>query len=289
MLPLEIEEIRALIDRELGRYLPPAGREPRTIHEAMRYSVFAGGKRLRPALVLLACRACGGDDKDALPAACAAEMIHTYSLVHDDLPAMDDDDMRRGKPSCHKKFGEAAAILAGDALLTLAFEVTAPLPEIALEFAAGAGTDGMIGGQIADLEAEGIGALPAGQLEEVIERIHTRKTAALIRAGVRAGGIAAKAQDDEMTALTRYGECLGLAFQITDDILDMTGSEEAMGKAVRKDIQRGKLVHPAVFGLEESRRRARGLVSEAEESLSIFGDRGKILRALAKFVIDRTS
>ena len=172
MLP-EIEEIRTLVDGELDRCLPSADTEPCMIHQAMRYSVFAGGKRLRPALVLLACRACGGADGDALPAACAVELIHTYSLIHDDLPAMDDDDMRRGKPSCHKKFGEAAAILAGDALLTFAFEIAAQDPAISAELAAGAGTAGMIGGQAADLEAEGSSErCSSGELKKTIERIH---------------------------------------------------------------------------------------------------------------------
>lgn len=289
MLP-EIEEIRTLVDGELDRCLPPADTEPRMIHQAMRYSVFAGGKRLRPALVLLACRACGGADGEALPAACAVELIHTYSLIHDDLPAMDDDDMRRGKPSCHKKFGEAAAILAGDALLTFAFEIAAQDPAISAELAAGAGTAGMIGGQAADLEAEGSSErCSSGELKKTIERIHMYKTAALFRASVRAGAIASGASHSQLSAITRYSECLGLAFQITDDILDITGSQEAMGKAVRKDIQRGKLVHPAVFGLEESRKRAGELVAEADESLKVFGDKGETLSALAKFVVERTS
>ncbi len=289
MLP-EIEEIRTLIDGELDRCLPPADTEPRTIHQAMRHSVFAGGKRLRPALVLLTCRACGGTDGNALPAACAVELIHTYSLIHDDLPAMDNDDMRRGKPSCHKKFGEAAAILAGDALLTFAFEIASQYPAISRELAVGAGTAGMIGGQAADLEAEGSGEkCSSEELKKTIERIHMYKTAALFRASVRAGAIAGDASDSELSAITRYGECLGLAFQITDDILDITGTQEAMGKAVRKDLQHGKLVHPTVFGLEKSRERALGLVEEADASLKIFGDNAQTLNALARFVVERTS
>lgn len=289
MLP-EIEEIRTLIDGELDRCLPPADIEPCTIHQAMRYSVLAGGKRLRPALVLLACRACGGADNNALPAACAVELIHTYSLIHDDLPAMDDDDMRRGKPSCHKKFGEAAAILAGDALLTFAFEIIAQSPTISRELAIGAGTAGMIGGQAADLEAEDSDQkCSSEELKKTIERIHMYKTAALFRASVRAGAIAGAASDSELSAITRYGECLGLAFQITDDILDITGTQEAMGKAVRKDLQHGKLVHPAVFGLEKSRERARELVAEAGDSLKVFGNKAQTLSALAGFVIERTS
>ncbi len=290
MFPPELEDIKSLVDRELDHRLPPADRDPVSLHQAMRYSVLGGGKRLRPALVLLACRACGGNDEDALPAACAVEFIHTYSLVHDDLPAMDNDDMRRGKPSCHKKFGEAIAILAGDALLTLAFEVTAPFPAIAGELAFGAGASGMIEGQAADLEAEGMQEkFPADELRNMVEHIHIRKTAALIRASVRMGAIAANTPNEKLSALTRYGECLGLAFQIADDILDMTGSREAMGKAVGKDTQKGKLVHPAVFGLEESRKRALELSEEAVESLEIFGDEAAPLRALAEFVVERTS
>jgi len=286
----EFEDIRELVDQELGRRLPAADQRPCSLHGAMRYSVFAGGKRLRPALVLLASRICEGDDETALPAACAIELVHTYSLIHDDLPPMDDDDLRRGKPTCHKQYGEAVAILAGDALLTLAFELVAPMPAAARQLAVAAGSLGMIAGQVADMEAEGaIDRCGPEELKKKVEYIHRHKTAALIRAATRMGALAAKAGSAQLAALSRYGECLGLAFQVTDDILDMTGTEKQMGKAVGKDIARGKLVHPLAFGMEESRARAENLIVSAKEALELFLDRAEPLRALADFVLKRNT
>ena len=289
MISPEFEDIRELVDKELGRHLPGADQPPCSLHGAMRYSVFAGGKRLRPALVLLASRACDGEDAAALPAACAIELVHTYSLIHDDLPAMDDDDLRRGKPTCHKQYGEAVAILAGDALLTLAFELVAPMPGAAKELAGAAGSLGMIAGQVADMEAEGAvdRCDEPDELKKKVEYIHRHKTAALIRAATRMGALAASAGSAQLSALSRYGECLGLAFQVTDDILDMTGTEEEMGKAVGKDIVRGKLVHPLAFGMDESRDRAEALVVSAKEAVELFLDRAEPLRALADFVLKR--
>ncbi len=285
-----LSQIRTIVDTELDRILPPANTDPVTLHEAMRYTVLAGGKRLRPALTILSCRACGGRDEDSMAAACAVELIHTYSLIHDDLPSMDDDDLRRGKPSCHRQFGEAMAILAGDALLTFAFEIVASVPGAAAELARGAGASGMIAGQVADLEAEGTAdRLSRDELRTRIEFIHERKTAALITASVRAGAICAAASEEQTNALTTYGQCLGLAFQITDDILDITGSAEELGKASGKDLVRGKLVHPAIFGIEQSTLRARELVSRARDSLGVFGEEADPLREITDFVVNRTS
>jgi geranylgeranyl diphosphate synthase type II len=285
----EFEEIRTLVDQELERFLPALDQPPCSLHEAMRYSVFAGGKRLRPALVLLSNRACVGDEDAALPAACALELVHTYSLIHDDLPAMDDDDLRRGKPTCHKQFGEAVAILAGDALLTLAFELVAPMPAAAKELAGAAGSLGMIAGQVADMEAEGAAdTCSPEELKKKVEYIHRHKTAALIRAAARMGAVLASAGSAQLAALSRYGECLGLAFQVTDDILDMTGTEERMGKAVGKDIRRGKLVHPLAFGLEESKAKAKDLIVSAKEALELFLDKAEPLNLLADFVLTRS-
>jgi geranylgeranyl diphosphate synthase type II len=288
--PTELEDVRELVDKELDSSLPSADAEPRILHDAIRYSVFAGGKRLRPALVILASRACGGQDNDAMPAACAVECIHTYSLIHDDLPAMDNDDLRRGRPTSHKRFGEAVAILAGDALLTFAFELVSDTPSIVRELAFASGTAGMIAGQVADMEAEGLSrSLPPAELQNRVEYIHRHKTAALIRASLRMGALSAGASDDRLSALTGYGEYLGLAFQIIDDILDVTGTEEDMGKAVGKDIQRGKLIHPAAFGLKVSRERASNLIRNATASLEEFGEKAGPLRSLAAFVGNRSS
>ena len=277
-----------LIHRELLRLLPPAKAGPGRIHEAMRYAVFGGGKRLRPFLALAACDAAGGDRRQALPAACALEMIHTYSLVHDDLPAMDDDDYRRGRPSCHKAFGEAMGILAGDALLTRAFEVIATqtpdrrlVPALVAEVADGAGTLGMIGGQVLDIE----GLKPSPR---VVEEIHLRKTAALITSAVRAGAIAARATPARLRAVTAYGRNLGLAFQIVDDILDIFGTREQLGKTPGKDAADRKVTYPAVFGVEASRRRAERHVAAAKRALAPLGRRGAHLAALADFVFSRS-
>jgi geranylgeranyl diphosphate synthase type II len=282
-------ERRRQVDEALERWLPPQGDHPPVIHEAMRYSVFAGGKRLRPILTLLACEAVGGNAEDAMPAASALEMIHTYSLIHDDLPAMDDDDYRRGRQTCHRVYGEAIAILAGDALLTHAFRVLADLgptrllPEwrlrVIAEIAEAAGSFGMVGGQVVDILSEG----------HEIDRptllyLHNHKTGALIRASVRAGAVAGGATEEQLQALTRYGERVGLAFQIVDDILDIEGASEEMGKTAGSDLRRKKATYPAVLGLEESRRDAARLLDEARDALRPLGEKGATLAALADFV-----
>jgi geranylgeranyl diphosphate synthase type II len=288
-----LEERRLQVDEALGRYLPEAGDHPKEIHEAVRYSVFAGGKRLRPILVLAAAEAEGGQVEHALPAAAAIELIHTYSLIHDDLPAMDDDDFRRGRPTCHKVYGEALAILAGDALLTQAFILLSgesPATGIAgparlrviNEIAQAAGSRGMVGGQVVDILQEDREVDLATLLY-----LHTHKTGSLIRACLRVGGIISSAGSEQMEALTRYGDRIGLAFQIVDDILDLEGSLEALGKRAGSDLRKKKATFPGLLGLEESRQRARSLVREAKHALSIFGDRGAALGAIADYVIAR--
>jgi len=287
-------ERRTLVDAALDRRLPPADEPPPTIHEAMRYSVFAGGKRLRPMLALFGCEAVGGKLEDAMPAAVALELIHTYSLVHDDLPAMDDDDFRRGRPTCHKVYGDAVAVLAGDALLTHAFQVLADptatdVPaarrlQIVAEISAAAGSLGMVGGQTMDIQAEGKALDPTTLLT-----LHSKKTGALLRASLRVGGLAGGAGDAAMASLTRYGERLGLAFQIVDDILDIEGSSVEMGKTAGSDMRKQKATYPAVFGLEASRREAARLLAEAREAVRPLGDGGAVLVALADFVGRRRS
>jgi geranylgeranyl diphosphate synthase type II len=262
---------------------------PPRLKEAIRHSLLAPGKRLRPLLVLMATEACDGEPRVAIPAACAVEMVHTYSLIHDDLPAMDDDDLRRGLPSCHAKFGEATAILAGDALLALAFEVlaggTSP-PENAarccLELARAAGASNLVGGQVDDLAAEGA----AGGFDQ-LAHIHRRKTGALFNVCLRLGGLVGGANDEQLSALTSYGKKLGLAFQIVDDILDFQGDEIAMGKRTGKDHALGKLTFTSLMGAEESRRQAAELIDEACEELKLFGARANELDALARFVLER--
>ena len=281
------------VNRALERWTPPEDQAPGTIHRAMRYSLFAGGKRIRPALALAACDAVS-DCMDGIDdAACALEMIHTYSLIHDDLPALDNDDLRRGRPTCHKVFGEAMAILAGDALLTLAFEVLAQLPEarperrarIVREVAAAAGTvGGMIGGQVEDLEGEG--KQPTAAL---LHSIHRGKTGALLRASVRLGGIYSGASDLQYEALSIYGEHVGLAFQIVDDILDVEQSSEQLGKTAGKDVAQGKITFPAVYGLAESREMADEQLELALAAVEPFGDRAHWLRELATFIVRRNS
>ncbi|HUG90956.1 MAG TPA: farnesyl diphosphate synthase [Planctomycetaceae bacterium] len=263
---------------------------PERLRDAMAYSLLAGGKRLRPVLVLLAAEACGGTLESALPAACAIEMVHTYSLIHDDLPAMDDDRLRRGQPTNHVVFGEADAILAGDALLTLSFEVlardTRPLDVAAaccVDLARAAGAAGMVGGQVADLAAERTGAPTLAQLES----IHRRKTGALLSCGLTLGGRIGGADLEALSALESYGKSVGLAFQIADDLLDLTGEQERMGKAVRKDSEHHKLTYPALLGLEASRERARGLIDDACRAISVLGPRGRRLETLARFVLER--
>jgi geranylgeranyl diphosphate synthase type II len=287
-------ERRARVDAALEQWLPGADVPPSTIHEAMRYSVFAGGKRLRPMLALFGCEAVGGKLEDAMPVAVALELIHTYSLVHDDLPAMDDDDYRRGRPTCHKVYGDAVAILAGDALLTHAFQVLAdptaggvPAPrrlQIIAEISAAAGSAGMVGGQTMDIQAEGQTPDPATLLT-----LHAKKTGALLRASLRVGALAGGADEAALAALTRYGERLGLAFQIVDDILDIEGNSAEMGKTAGSDLRKKKATYPAVFGLEASRQDAARLLQEAKEALRPLGKGGAILAALADYVGRRRS
>ena len=285
------ERARA-VDEALGRFLPAESAPPETLHRAMRYSVFAGGKRLRPVLVIAGAEAVGGTADDVMPTACAMELIHTYSLVHDDLPAMDNDDFRRGVPTNHKVFGEALAILAGDALLTLAFRLLADnvpatssgprLRDVLVEIADAAGSPGMVGGQVADIECEG---KPADA--EIVDYIHTHKTAALIRASIRAGAILSGATPAQLAALGVVGGALGLAFQIMDDILDVTATTEELGKTAGKDQAQQKATYPAVHGIEASRSRAAALVTEAQWALDRFGARAEPLCALGTFMIER--
>ena len=280
----------AAVDRALNRFLPRAGAKPSTIHKAMRYSIFAGGKRMRPALCLAAAEACGGEMEEAMPLACALECIHTYSLIHDDLPAMDDDDLRRGKPTNHKVFGEGIAILAGDALLTEAFAIAAQCRswgryahrEIILELAEAAGSKQLIAGQVADLESEGkkIGA-------SALKYIHERKTSALLRCSTRLGGMSANCGAAQLEALTDFGYNVGLAFQIIDDILDMTQTSEQLGKTAGKDVAAAKATYPAIVGMEESRKIAGRLTERAFEALEVFGGKARALTAMAEFLLKR--
>lgn len=248
----------------------------------MRYSVFAGGKRLRPALCLAACAAVGGRQRDAMPLACAVECIHTYSLIHDDLPCMDDDDFRRGKPTNHKVFGEAIAVLAGDALLTFAFELAARDARYVRELAVAAGSRGLIAGQVQDLENENRPAT----LQDV-ESTHLNKTAALITASVRLGAMAGGATSSQLRRLSRYGRDIGLAFQVVDDILDVTSSKEIMGKSVGADAKHQKSTFPKLLGVEASRRYAQELIANAHRQLVSFDERAKPLRAIADFILNR--
>lgn len=287
----EIARRRRLVDENLLGFLSPERcGMPGRLREAMEYSLKAGGKRIRPVILLSAGVAVGGDETALLPFACAVEYIHTYSLIHDDLPAMDDDDFRRGRPTCHKAFGEGVAILAGDALLTEAFRVMGEsdlaardpgraVRAIAL-LARAAGAEGMVGGQDLDLAAS-----PGGSVEE----IHRRKTAALIEASAGMGGILGRGSDDRIAALRRCGAAVGLLFQITDDILDETGSFEEMGKAVAKDRERGKLTYPGQFGMAAAAARAEALVGEAGAALASFGDEAEPLREIIRMVAARRS
>jgi geranylgeranyl diphosphate synthase type II len=291
-LPRFLETRTAAVNAALDRYLPPAKTRPATLHKAMRYSLFAGGKRMRPALCLAAAAACGGREADALPLACAIECIHTYSLVHDDLPAMDNDDYRRGKLTNHKVFGEGIAILAGDALLTQAFEIAAqcrgwpryPHPTIFRELAHAAGSRQLIAGQVADLEGEGQ-KTSAAQLRY----IHERKTSALLCCAARLGGMSANCTPAQLRALTEFGRHVGLAFQVIDDILDVTQTSEKLGKTAGKDTRAQKATYPAIVGLEPSRRLAARLTNRAFAALRIFQGRAAALEALAEFLLQRES
>jgi geranylgeranyl diphosphate synthase type II len=289
-LPLFFEEDRLAVDAQLEKLLPADSMQPPSIHTAMRYSVFAGGKRIRPILCMESARIFEAEVSPALYPGCAIEFIHTYSLIHDDLPALDNDDLRRGKPTSHKKFGEATAILAGDALLTLAFETIAVAPVSAerrvamvTEIATAAGTvKGMVGGQVADLEAEGKPVSP-----EMLEYIHRSKTAALIRASITSGALCAGAPADDVVRLRRFGETIGWAFQVTDDILDVEESSAALGKTAGKDIAQQKATYPAVYGLERSHQIAKELADKGIAELDAYGERAGRLRTIAEFLVLR--
>ena len=288
-----LAETRKLVDKTLEELLPPENETPETIHRAMRHSIFAGGKRLRPVLVLASGECLGGGRNTLLHLGAAIEMMHTYSLIHDDLPALDNDDLRRGVPTCHKVFGEAMAILAGDALMTRCYQVLTELPgatdaarvRIIGEIAYATGTvRGMIGGQVADIESEG-----KPVIADTLEYIHHSKTGALLSACVRTGAIAAGSGDAGLEAMTGFGNKLGLVFQIVDDILDVTASSEALGKTAGKDEKVKKATYPALYGVDVSRQKARDLVDGALSDISVFGTEADTLRELARFFISRTA
>ena len=278
------------VNAALDKFLPSDKTRPVTIHKAMRYSLFAGGKRMRPALCLAAAAACGGREADALPLACAVECIHTYSLIHDDLPAMDNDDFRRGKPTNHKVFGDGIAVLAGDALLTQAFEIAAQSRgwprythrDLILEIAKASGSLQLVAGQVADLEGEGR-KLSVDELRY----IHERKTSALLCCSVRLGGMSANCTAAQLKALTDFGYHVGLAFQVIDDILDVTQTSEQLGKTAGKDTQAQKATYPAIVGLEKSRQIAEQLTAKAFAALKIFKGKAVALEALAEFLLKR--
>ncbi len=283
-----------LVDAALQNWLPKELDWPQSIHKAMHYSLFAGGKRVRPALVLAACEAVGGAIETAMPAACAMEMIHTYSLIHDDLPAMDNDDFRRGRPTNHKIFGEALAILAGDGLLTEAFKLISdrrfapnldPAARLAVihEIATCAGTCGMVGGQVVDMESEGKAACDLA----TVQYIHTHKTGALIKASVVSGALLGGADDAELSAMRRYGEAAGLAFQIADDILDIEGTTSQIGKDAGSDQVRGKATYPAVMGLAAAKQEAQFMMDEAMLALEPFGSAAEPLREIVHYIVER--
>jgi len=278
------------VNAALNKFLPSEQTKPATIHKAMRYSLFAGGKRMRPAVLLAAAAACGGSEKDAMPLACAVECIHTYSLIHDDLPAMDNDDFRRGKPTNHKVFGEGIAVLAGDALLTQAFEIAAQAKgwpryahkDLILEIAKASGSLQLVGGQVADLEGENK-KLSIAELKF----IHERKTSALLCCSVRLGGMSANCTAAQLQALTDFGYNVGLAFQVIDDILDVTQTSEQLGKTAGKDVAVQKATYPAIVGLEKSRKVATQLTDKAFAALKIFKGKAVALEALAEYLLKR--
>jgi geranylgeranyl diphosphate synthase type II len=292
MIPLQkyLRDCARLVDTALDKALPKATVRPATIHRAMRYSLFAGGKRMRPVLCLAAAEACGGAIDAAFPAACAVECVHTYSLVHDDLPCMDDDDLRRGRPTSHKVFGEGIAVLAGDALLTQAFEILAKakpakrhsIAAMIGELAVAAGSLKLVAGQVADLEGEGKKATRAQ-----LRFIHERKTAAMIETSLCLGGMSANATPVQIDALRDFGRNLGLAFQVIDDILDVTQTSEKLGKSAGKDLKSEKTTYPSVIGLAASRKEALRLTAAALESLRPFGGRGARLREIADYLLVR--
>lgn len=282
-----------LINSALDKWLPRPHGPSGPVVEAMRYSLMSGGKRIRPILLMAGAKAAGGNQKALLPAACALECIHTYSLIHDDLPAMDDDDLRRGRPTCHKVYGEAVAILAGDGLLTYAFELICNpeltqnisphlLGEAIFLLARAVGVSGMVGGQTADILMEG---RPVDV--ETLSFIHSHKTGALIQTSVEIGGLLGKANNEELYHLKRYGESLGLAFQIKDDLLDVEGDQEILGKPVGSDDRNLKATYPALFGLKETRRRAQELLKQALSELELFDDSAEPLRSIARYIVER--
>lgn len=290
-----LKEKRSLVEGALQDCMPEPSGLAGEVVKSMRYSLFAGGKRIRPILCIAGAEAVGGSADDVLPVACAIELIHSYSLIHDDLPAMDNDDFRRGKPTNHKVFGEAVAILAGDGLLTLAFNLMArfglekqgagaPLLRVIDLIASAAGCKGMVGGQVVDITCEGRDPDPA-----VVEYIHRHKTGALIAASVTSGTILAQGTDEEVRAINRYGQEIGLAFQIADDILNVEGSKRTLGKGTGSDQQRGKITYPAAFGIVESKRIQKQLIDQAVGFLESFDDRADPLRGLAQYIIKRSA
>ncbi len=289
-LPKYLAARSAQVDRALGALLPRAATKPVTIHRAMRYSIFAGGKRLRPIVAIAAAEACGGGVSRAMPTACAVECIHTYSLIHDDLPCMDDDDLRRGRPTSHKVFGEGVAVLAGDALLTFAFEILARATPTARystaafirELATASGSKWLIGGQVADLEGEGKKITGAE-----LKYIHRCKTAALLTASIRLGAMSADASPAGLRSLTAFGQALGLAFQVIDDILDVTQTTEKLGKTAGKDVAATKATYPAIHGLERSREEARRLTAAAHAAIAPLGMKAARLREIADHLLER--
>jgi len=293
-LKIYLKEKKGIIDNALDKILYKGEMVPPELQEAMRYSVFAGGKRLRPILCLAACEAVGGNAEEVLPVACALELIHTYSLIHDDLPAMDNDDLRRGKPTNHIVFGEALAILAGDALLTYAFEILSGLGlkakekekifQVAFEIAKAAGAQGMIGGQVVDMLSEN-----RRITEETLFYIHNHKTGALIKGAIKAGAILGGGSSGQIESLMHYGDNLGLAFQITDDLLDVLGDEEKVGKPIGSDDKNQKATFPGIFGIEKSQNMALEAVKKAEQALNSFGKEAEPLRLLARYLLTRES
>jgi geranylgeranyl diphosphate synthase, type II len=288
-----LSESKKLVDDCLGKLLPPESAEPETIHKAMRYSVFAGGKRVRPILVLASGESLAGDRNVLLHLGAAIEMMHTYSLIHDDLPALDNDDLRRGLPTCHKIFGDAIAILAGDALMTRCYQVLADIPGLSdpvrlgiiREIAAATGTvNGMIGGQVVDLESEG---KPISA--HALEYIHYSKTGALLKACIRCGALAAGADATALHALTEFGKKIGLVFQIVDDVLDITSCSEVLGKTAGKDEKVKKATYPAFYGIEASKQKAKELADSAMEDIRNFGEGAQFLRGIATFIVSRTA
>lgn len=288
-----IQSARPLIEQAMDKAVPSAKTRPQVLHKAMRHSLFAGGKRLRPLLVLAAAQSCGGDIESALPLAVATECLHTFSLIHDDLPCMDDDDLRRGVPTCHVVFGEAVALLAGDALQALAFECCANHPgtprhsvaSMVRDLAQAAGSLKLVGGQVLDMEAEGRESTSHAQLKE----IHLGKTSALLTTSLRLGAMSANASPAKLAAITDYGHNLGLAFQVVDDILDVTQSSEVLGKTAGKDVQAGKATYPAILGLEKARREANRLTRLSLAALAPLGKKSALLEAFAGKMLARES